>query len=175
MQVDPIAAAIALIALGVAVWANVIARTAANASRTSADEARRSSDAAIAANELTRDEVLRDKELHDVEWRIEESQGGLLRLRNVGTSTAFSVSALVRVEEQRFDVVGGDVDTDGTLTCDAASVYQSKHDENRRLIQAMSQSGIAYFPSGTVTIEARVTWQSAMGTPGVQIVTNESD
>lgn len=174
MEIDPVAAVIALLAVGVAVWANVVARGAASAARASADEARRSSDAAIAANDLTREEVLRDKELHDVEWRVEEGEDGLLQLRNVGTSTGCSVSALIRVEGQRFDVAGGDVATDGTLTCDARNVYEARRLDDQRAIQSMREGGILFSPSGTVHIEARVTWQSSMGTPGVQVVTNGS-
>ena len=93
-------------------------------------------------------------------------------LRNVGTTTAYSVSALIRVDDERFDVVAGDVGSDKTFDCDARHVYSAMRERNRRTVNEMSQAGIAYFPSSSVEIEARITWQSANGTPGVQVVTN---
>jgi hypothetical protein len=82
------------------------------------------------------------------------------------------VTAVVRAGEDRYDLNAGDVPSDGTFDFDATSAHQAKRERNQRVVRAMSDSGILHAPSSNVAIEARVTWQSKHGTPGVEIVTN---
>jgi hypothetical protein len=70
IQVDPLAGGAALIAVGLAAWANIISRKAARSAKASAAEAKRSSDAAEEANALATRERDRALEIHDVSWSI---------------------------------------------------------------------------------------------------------
>ena len=174
VQIDPLASAVAVVAIGIAIWANAISHQASSSARRSADEAKRSADAAEAANQLAARERARALEVVDVAWDIEKpTPEGVIVIRNIGTTTAYSVTAVVRVGVERFDVTPGDLPSDADFEIDAAELYERKRQSNRAAVASMAASGIAYAPSSGLPIEARVSWQSAEGTPGVAIVTNK--
>jgi hypothetical protein len=167
IQIDPAAFTVALIAAGLAVWANVLARRAGASARKSAAEARRSADAAEDANRMAARERARALEVVDVAWSIEKSKkGDTLTIRNTGATTIHSVSAVVRVAGERIDVAAGDVLSDEFFECDAAHVFDQKRASNRAAVASMQASGITYFPSSNVPVEARISWQSVQGTRG---------
>ena len=159
VQIDPLASSVAVVAIGIAIWANAISHQATSSARRSADEAKRSADAAEAANQMATKERARALEVVDVAWAIGEpiAPDGIVAIRNIGTTTAHSVTALVRVDGERYDVAPSDVASDEVFIVDAAETSRQKIQSNRESSASMAASGIVWIPSDLLFVEARVT------------------
>lgn len=165
-QVDPLAVIVAIGALGAALWANATARDAARAAADSAKEAKRSADAAEDANAIARQARAQALEVTDVVWQGESRQG-VVTFRNVGSTIAKDVTAVVRINGRRHDLVAGDVEVDKGFECDGSEELERARAANAATTAKMNQAGIAYVGVPSFKVEARISWYSAAGAPGV--------
>ena len=157
-------------ALIVAFLARRDSRAAARAAETSAESSERSAVAAEQSLELSRLESRRQVERTDVEWEREQpkKRPGVVAYRNIGTTTAFAVTAVITVNGQRFDLQCGNVTPDGLVEHDATHLYNLARQDSAALVSSMSRAGISYFGSAHFAVTARISWQSELGTPSIR-------
>lgn len=153
-----VTAAVAVAALAVAWLARRDSHRSAEASAASAEAAAES--AAVAR----RDEA-RHLERTDVKWERPRQRGddqSQVVYRNVGTTPAFQVAAVLTINGTRATLEADVVEPGGSISYDATGM-------GRRVVIAASYGsdganrayGIRYM------VNARITWQSKLGTPGV--------
>lgn len=159
----PVAAAAAVVASVIAVLARLDSKASAAAAKVSAD-------AAGGSLELARLEARRLTERTDVQWRRDEDRSGLVILRNVGSTAAYAVSVVLTVNDQRFDLKFGDVPADRTVEHDVREVIDEIAIKNSRALAAMRSTGTYYGGPTQVKISARISWQSELGTPAIQML-----
>lgn len=151
-----------IIAAVMAIRARSDSRAAAVASETSAE-------AAEGALELSRAEVARARERTDVQWdrQYDKARLGLVRYRNVGSTTAYNVTIALTVNDVREDLSLGDVAPGGTIEFDKTEVrFAAAVRADQRRVEAQ-HDGIGLIAGPRFHVLARITWTSELGTPAV--------
>lgn len=161
-----VAAVVAMIAVAVAWLARRDSKRSAGAAERSAisseDSAKSSADSAAVAQR----EEARGIERADVEWqRIVErpARQEHVEFRNVGTTTAYVVTAVVTINGERIHLQQDQVQPAANLTYDATGL-------GKRVVIGGTIGGSrgGSFVYGTrFDLQARITWQSKLGTPEV--------
>lgn len=157
-----VAAVLALVSAGVAILARRDSRSSAESSRDAADAAQHSLD-------LARQQDARTLERRDVRWERIKS-GGVLEYRNVGTTTAHDVTAVLTINGERVPLNDlGDVQAGGSFSHDASDTYAAAVRADRARTQRMNAGGMIFASRGPeFVVTARITWESELGIPGVQ-------
>lgn len=157
----------ALVAAIVAVLAWVEARKSARAAEGSAEAARDSL-------ELQRSEAARARERTDVmwarEWDTRSERPGLIRYRNVGSTTAHGVSALIRVNEETHVVEADAVAPDGFIELDCTTLYEAERRASEQARAEPRPRGQLIFVGTRFHVRSRLSWETAQGSPGVQVI-----
>ena len=154
-------------ALITAIWARSDSKLSADSSVTSARASEKSADTAEASLELSRMEAARRAEAADVEWEFETTGDGNFFYRNTGQSSAYSVTALVRINGHRFDFAEDLVESDELLHLNATELWgqlAEVADKDRR-----SKPDYVISPGYLVTLTARVSWFSPLGQASIEV------
>ena len=162
-----VGAVVAVGALGVSLFARRDSKASARAAVTSAESSERSAEAAEQSLELSRLEARRQVERTDVEWEHEKSKGHVLVYRNVGTTTAYAVTAALTINNQRVDVPCGDIPANGTIEYDAEQLYalaEHRAAESTAAWRA-ANSRFSGLQGTHFAVTARISCQSELGTP----------
>lgn len=165
-----VAAAIAVVAVVVAAFARRDSKRSADAAErsaaTSEDSARSSAESAAVA----RREEARQIERTDVEWRrVSErpERRGHLEFRNVGTTTAHVVSAVLTVNGERTHLECEQLLAGGSISFDATKLAKK--------VAIAGSVGGKYVYGFRFDVAARITWQSELGSPGVWAYDSSQD
>jgi hypothetical protein len=174
--VGGVGAAVAVGALWVSLLARRDSKASARAAVTSAESSERSAVAAEQSFELSRLEARRRVERTDVKWELEKSKDhpGVLVYRNVGTTTAYAVTAALTINNQRVDVIYGDIPANGIIEYDAEEIYALAAQKAVAATAAWRAGGPRFgdFPPKRhiVVATARISCQSELGTPMIQML-----
>ena len=162
-----VGAVVAVGALGVSLLARRDSKASARAAVTSAESSERSAVAAEQSVELSRLEARRRVERTDVEWEREKSKGhrGVLVYRNVGTTTAYAVTVVLTINNQRVDVPCGDIPANGTIEYDAGELYALAAQKAAAAAAAWHAAGYGGGHGTHFAVTARISCQSELGTP----------
>ena len=165
-----VSAVVTIGALGVSLLARRDSKASALASVTSAESSRRSTVAAEESLGLSRLEARRQIERTDVEWERDKRKGlrGVVVYRNVGTTTAYAVTAVLTINDQRFDATYGDIPANGVIEHDAGELYTLAEQKGWANVAAMSAAGYVYGGRTHFDVTARISCQSELGTPIIQ-------
>ena len=165
--VGVVGAVVTIGALGVSLLARRDSKASALASVNSAESSSRSAVAAEESLELSRLEARRQVERTDVEWEREEREDhpGFVVYRNVGTTTAYAVTAVLTINDHRTDLTCGDISANGLIEYDAGQLYTLAEQELAADYAAMSAAGIDYVSRTRFVVTARISWESELGTP----------
>lgn len=168
--VGVVATVVAVGAFGVALLARQDSKASARAAVTSAQSSERSAVAAEQSFELSRFDALRRVERTDVEWERGEREGhlGVVVYRNVGSTTAYAVTAVLTINDQRFDATYGDIPPDGVIDHDAEEFYALAEQKREKDAYEMAAVGVIADFSTHFAITARISCQSELGTPIIQ-------
>jgi hypothetical protein len=168
--VGVVATVVAVGAFGVALLARQDSKASARAAVTSAQSSERSAVAAEQSFELSRLDARRRVERTDVEWEREKREGhrGVVVYRNVGTTTACAVTAVLTINDQRFDATYGDIPPDGVIEHDAEEIYARAEQKRARDADSLAAAGIISGFSTRFAVTARISCQSELGTPIIQ-------
>jgi hypothetical protein len=169
--IEAISAALAaVIAVVAAAFARRDSRRSADAAERSAATAEDSAGSSAESAAVARREEGRLIERSDVEWRrlVERPERrGHLEFRNVGTTVAHVVTAVVSVNGERIHLECDRVLAGGSSTYDATKL-------GKTAVIAGSVGG-KYVYGTKFDVTARITWQSQLGTPGVWAYDPSSD
>jgi hypothetical protein len=165
--VGVVGAVVAVGAFGVALLARRDSKASAGAAVTSAESSERSALAAEQSFELSRLDARRRVERTDVEWERGKRKGhrGLVVYRNVGATTAYAVTVVLTINDQRFTLAFGDVEPNGLIEHDASDLYNSAAERHKVSVRNLSAAGITYVGGPTFKVTARISCQSELGTP----------
>lgn len=148
-----------------AVGAVVYARRSADASDRSAGAAEVSAEAAQRSAEVAERSEARQTERNDVVWTptVEKGEDSRWVLRNSGLDAALDVTVSAsfagsETTEHREEVPPGE-----TIEFDLSQIRKEKYERNRRTARELQSSGIAYFPSYSIEMSARVVWCTPSG------------
>lgn len=151
----------------------VIAAVSAAVAIVARRDSARSAKAAEAALELERREVARQTELCDVRWeRVNRGPAGLLAYRNCGTTSAYDVTVVVTINDERFEVGSDHVPGGDSIQYDASDLLGRAQREaaNARSRARSSRPGVFYVPMTRFNVRARIAWKSELGTPSAQSI-----
>ncbi len=159
-------AALAAAALVVAVLARKDSKRSADAADDSAASSRRSADASERASEISELEAKRRVERRDVVWKHFEdvSTPGLFVWRNDGSTTAYDVTAVVYVKDERIEKDVGTLRPGEDFVVDGSEIHKRATEEWRRA----AEQGIFFGPG--LGQFARISWSSELGTPSIETV-----
>jgi len=162
-----VGAVVAVGALGVSLLARRDSKASARAAVTSAESSERSAVAAEQSVELSRLEARRRVERTDVEWEREKSKGhpGALVYRNVGTTTAYAVTAALTINNQRVNVTYEDIPANGIIEYDAEEIYALAAQKAAAGAAAWRAAGYGGGQGTHFAVTARISCQSELGTP----------
>lgn len=166
--VGVVSAVVAVGALGLSLFARRDSKASAGAAVTSAESSERSAVAAEESLGLSRLEARRQIERTDVEWEREKRKGpggGVVAYRNVGTTTAYAVTAVLTINGQRFDATFGDIPANGLIEHDSGELYALAEQKLWADTAAMSAAGWVYAGRTHFAVTARISCQSELGTP----------
>lgn len=158
-------------ALGTGVGA-VVALLAQRAARKSAQAAEASAQAARESLDLQRAEAARALERADVVWARVKARAdpGLIRIRNVGSTTAHEVTAVLRVNGRQHVVSAAAVAPDEELHLDARAEYDAARQRAADRMRAARSAGVVSLSYPRFKVHARITWETELGSPGVQSI-----
>jgi hypothetical protein len=166
----------AVVAVG-ALWVSQSARRDSKASARAAVASAESSErSAVAAEEslgLSRLEARRQIERTDVEWERDKRKGpsgGIVAYRNVGSTTAYAVTAVLTINSQRFEETFGDIPANGLIEYDSGDLYALAEQKRAADRAAMAAVGIGYGSITHFAVTARISCQSELGTPIIQML-----
>ena len=160
-------------AVVVSVFARRDSKASARAAGTSAASSERSAVAAEESLGLSRLEARRQIERTDVEWEREKRQGpggGVVAYRNVGSTTAYAVTAVLTINGQRFDATFGDIPANGLIEQDTGDLYALAQQKRWADEAAMSSAGYVYGGRTHFAVTARISCQSELGTPIIRML-----
>jgi len=175
MGLGEIVGVVSAVVAGGALWVSLSARrdskASAGAAVTSAESSERSAVAAEETLGLSRLEARRRIERTDVEWRREKHKFprvGVVTYRNVGTTTAHMVAAVLTINGQRFDLpLLGALEPDGLIEHDAAELYKEAAQRYAAHVRNADSGGVTVVGSPRFEVTARISWQSELGTPSI--------
>jgi len=169
--VGVVSAVVAVGALGLSLLARRDSKASAGAAVTSAESSERSAVAAEESLGLSRLEARRQVERTDVEWEREKRKGpagGVVAYRNVGTTTAHMVTAVMTINGNRFDLPFGDVEPNGLIEHDASELYKQAAQRHAARVRSGASVGVTVVGGARFTVTARISCQSELGTPIIQ-------
>jgi hypothetical protein len=168
--VGAVGAVVAVGAFGVALLARRDSKASARAAVTSAESSERSAVAAEQSFELSRLDARRRVERTDVEWERDKRKGhrGVVVYRNVGATTAYAVTAVLTINDQRFDLAFGDVEPNGLTEHDASELYNHAAQRHAAAVRNADSAGVFFVGSPHFDVTARISWESELGTPSIR-------
>lgn len=164
--------ALAAVALAASLLALRRSALAARSARASASAAERAAASGAEELEELRAARARETERVDVEWAL-EVDGGRISIRNVGTTTAHEVIAVLDIDADRREAVETRVPRDEAVLVDASDLYRQAVEAAQSRRDSLAQAGIASMAIARLQVRGRISWLSPLGTPGVQLLDKE--
>ena len=160
--VEPLASAIAaVVAVGALIVASLARRDSRRAAASSEDAARAAADSAAVAQR----EEARRLERTDVSWERSGRRGddpAQVVYINSGSTTAYFVAAALTINGIRITLEADKVEPGGSIRHDATEMGR------KSLVAATHGSGgTKALYTTRYDVNARITWQTELGTPGV--------